>query len=141
MIFGTDRGELRQMYIAAWRRRLAGQVLSPLDSQIADVIEAHPEYHAELDGGDVDAEYTPEGGRSNPYLHMGLHLGIREQVATDRPAGIRAVYETLTRQTGDPHDAEHRMIDCLAETLWAAQANGSAPDESHYLEMLRRLPQ
>jgi hypothetical protein len=31
------------------------------------------------------------------------------------------------------------MIDCLAETLWEAQAANLAPDEARYLERLRRL--
>ena len=70
---------------------------------------------------------------------MGLHLGIREQVATRRPAGIEKVFDTLTKQLGDVHAAEHRMIDCLAETLWEAQSRNTAPDERKYLERLLQL--
>jgi len=70
---------------------------------------------------------------------MGLHLGIREQVATNRPAGIQSVYSALTTRCGDAHDAEHQMIDCLAETLWEAQSQNTAPDEQKYLERLHRL--
>ena len=70
---------------------------------------------------------------------MGLHLGIREQITTDRPAGINTIYLTLTSRTGDAHSAEHQMIDCLAETLWEAQSQNSPPDEVKYLDRLRRL--
>ena len=70
---------------------------------------------------------------------MGLHLGVREQVATDRPAGIRRLFADLESRLGDSHDAEHRMLECLAETLWEAQAGGAPPDEERYLERLRRL--
>ena len=70
---------------------------------------------------------------------MGLHLGIREQVSTNRPAGIRGVLTNLSNKLGDPHAAEHRMIDCLAETLWEAQSQNNAPDEQKYLERLQRL--
>ena len=70
---------------------------------------------------------------------MGLHLAIREQVGTRRPAGIEAVHARLSRTLGDAHEAEHRMIEVLAETLWEAQRAGSAPDEAGYLERLRRL--
>ena len=139
MIFGQDRGELRKMYVDAWRKKLDGEPLSPLEAQIADVVAEHPEYHEMLAGGDLEREYTPEGGQTNPFLHMGLHLGLREQVATDRPHGIAGIFRSLAARLGDPHDAEHRMIDCLAETLWEAQSHNSAPDEQRYLERLRRL--
>jgi hypothetical protein len=70
---------------------------------------------------------------------MGLHLAIREQVATNRPAGITAIHDTLTKRMGDPHAAEHAMLEPLAETLWAAQRNGSPPNELAYLDRLRTL--
>ena len=139
MIFGQDRHELRKMYADAWQKQVAGQPMSPLESLIASVVAQHPEYHDVLTGGDLDEDYTPEDGRTNPFLHMGLHLGIREQVATDRPTGIATIYDTLAAREGDPHAAEHRMIECLAETLWEAQSTNRAPDEALYLERLRRL--
>ena len=139
MIFGQDRGELRRMYADAWRKRVEGLPLSPLETQIAAVVEQHPEYQDAVSGDDLDRDYTPEGGQTNPFLHMGLHLGIREQVATDRPAGIAKLYRDLASRTGDPHTAEHQMIECLAETLWEAQSQNRAPDEERYLERLRRL--
>lgn len=139
MLFSNDRGKLRQMYADAWRKRETGTPMTSLESQIADVIDLHPEYQALLSEGDIDRDYTPEAGETNPYLHMGLHLGLREQVATDRPAGIARIFSQLVARTGDAHDAEHRMVDCLAETLWEAQRDESAPDERRYLERLRRL--
>ncbi len=138
MIFGQDRNELRQMYADAWQKRIDGKVLSPLEDQIARVVEEHPEYHGAVTGN-LDTDFTVEGGQTNPFLHMGLHLGIREQVATDRPAGIAATFQALANRIGDPHEAEHRMIDCLAETLWESQRQNRPPDEAAYLERLRRL--
>ena len=139
MIFGQDRNELRKMYADAWRKRCENAPLTPLETQIANVIESHPEYHQDVMSDELDKDYTPEGGKTNPFLHMGLHLGIREQVATNRPPGIRKVYATLTSSIGDAHQAEHRMIDCLAETLWEAQSHQTAPDEQAYLDRLHRL--
>ena len=139
MIFGQDRGELRQMYADAWQKRVEGLPMSPLEAQIAAVIEQHPEYEQAVTGDDLDRDYTPEGGQTNPFLHMGLHLGIREQVSTDRPVGIASVYRELASRMGDPHAAEHQMIECLAETLWEAQSQNIAPDEARYLERLRLL--
>ena len=141
-IFNTQsRDQLRAVYIDAWRKRRAGLPMEPLEMQVADVIELHPEYHASLEAGGevVDRDYTPEGGQSNPFLHMGLHLAVRDQLATDRPPGIRRAFEDVVRRMGDSHEAEHRMIDCLAETLWEAQRSGLPPDEQTYLERVRRL--
>ena len=73
MMFGQDRQELRQMYIDAWRKSQAGQVVSPLEAQIAAVVAEHPEYHETLGRETPNETYTPEGGRENPFLHMGLH--------------------------------------------------------------------
>lgn len=139
MIFSQDRNTLRRMYAEAWRKRLDGRPLSPLEEQIAAVIELHPEYHDQISGGDIDEDFVPEAGRSNPYLHMGLHLGLREQVATDRPQGIAAIFTKLAAKLGDPHEAEHRMIECLAETLWEAQRDSRPPDEALYLERLEKI--
>ena len=93
----------------------------------------------DVSNDDLDRDFTPDGGKTNPFLHMGLHLGLREQVSTDRPAGIGNVHRTLIAQIGDVHAAEHRMIDVLAETLWEAQVNNQPPDEQAYLQRLRDL--
>jgi hypothetical protein len=140
MFADSSRDELRRRYVTAWQRRLDGLPLEPLDAGIADVIELHPEYQALLaDPEALDTAFTVEQGRTNPFLHMGLHLGLREQIATRRPAGIDQVHARLAARLGDPHEAEHRMIEVLAETLWEAQRAGRAPDEAAYLERLRRL--
>jgi hypothetical protein len=141
MIFGQDRNELREMYAEAWRKHLEKLPTSPLEAQIAAVIERHPEYHEDVTSKDLNRDFTPDGGQTNPFLHMGLHLGIREQVATNRPAGIARIHELLITKTGDVHVAEHHMIECLAETLWEAQNQNGAPDEQKYLERLHRLAQ
>jgi Domain of unknown function (DUF1841) len=138
---GESRGEMRRRYLDAWRKFCAREALGPLESQLAAVIAEHPEYVAWLESGDeaLGAEFTPAGGRQNPFLHMGLHLAIREQVATDRPAGIAALHAKLAHSLGGAHAAEHAMIEPLAGTLWEAQRSGKVPDEQAYLERLRRL--
>ena len=139
MIFGQDRRELRKMYADAWQKHCEGLPTSPLEAQIAAVIRWHPEYHDDVTSGDLDRDFTPDGGKTNPFLHMGLHLGVREQIATDRPPGIAEVHGTLLARTGDAHAAEHQMIEALAETLWESQSASAPPDEQRYLERLRDL--
>jgi hypothetical protein len=141
-IFDTQsRDQLRQMYINAWRKHREGIPMEPLEAQIADVVALHPEYQAALEGSDsvLDRDYSPEGGQSNPFLHMGLHLAVRDQIGTDRPPGIRAAFEALAARLSSPHDAEHRIIERLAEALWEAQRAGRPPDEQAYLRRIREL--
>jgi hypothetical protein len=139
-MFGNDRNQLRQFYCDIWARRQRGESLDPLAAQIAAVIDAHPEYHALLTDPEaaLGAEYTPEMGQTNPFLHMGMHLAIREQVSTDRPAGIRAAYQLMLARHGE-HEAEHHIMECLGKALWEAQRAGREPDEALYLECVRQL--
>lgn len=136
-----SRAALRRTYAEAWRKHRESLPVEPVEDQIARVVELHPEYHAVLESGEdaLQRDYTPEDGQANPFLHMGLHLAIRDQVATDRPRGIAEVHRALVMQHRDLHSAEHAMIECLAEALWQAQRAGRMPDEQAYLEALRRL--
>ena len=141
MIFaGQSRDQLRETYRAAWRKYKQQHTLSPLDKQVVAVISEHPEYHVIVESAAADlANYSPRSGQINPWLHMGLHMAIREQVGTNRPHGIADVHKKLSVRAGGAHEAEHRMLEVLAEELWAAQRSGKAPDENVYLERLRGL--
>ena len=143
MPFFHDQGRssLRRMYLEAWRKHRESLPVEPVEDQIIRVVSLHPEYAKllEADPAALDREYSPEAGQTNPFLHMGLHLAIREQVATDRPAGIAAVHRSLAARLGDVHEAEHAMIERLGGALWSAQRAGLPPDEAQYLESLRRL--
>lgn len=136
-----NRDQLRQMYFDAWHKHQQRLPMTPLEAQIAGVIELHPEYQPLFADPDkaLDRNWLPEGGATNPFLHLGLHLAVRDQIATDRPPGIRAAYQTLASSSKSHHDAEHRLIDCLAEALWNAQRSGHAPDENAYLTRVRSL--
>jgi Domain of unknown function (DUF1841) len=135
-----NRDQLRQMYFDAWHKHCNQLPMQPLQAQVADVIALHPEYHKLFKDRDaMQRDWTPEGGVTNPFLHLGSHLAIREQIATDRPAGIRSVHQALSHKFGSVHDAEHQMIETLMQALWSAQRSGVAPDEQAYLEALRRL--
>jgi len=141
MLFGQDRDQLRNYYCSAWRTRLEGAELDPLQAQIVVVIEQHPEYQPLLEDTEqaLGKDYLPELGETNPFLHMGMHLGLREQIDTDRPAGIKRLYRSLLEQYRDAHDLEHKMMECLAEMFWQTQKTGAPPDEVHYLDCLKSL--
>ena len=135
-----SRDEMRQVYLDVWQKMQRRELLEPMQAMIAEIIEIHPEYHAllEIDAEIRQQEFTPEQGQSNPFLHMGMHIALREQAATDRPPGIKAVYHSLVTSKGQ-HQAEHAMMECLGQALWTAQRDNQAPDESAYLDCLRKL--
>ncbi len=137
----ADRAELRRAWVEAWRKARAGQPLSPLEAMLAELLELHPEYQALMEDEEaaLAGDWGPEGGRTNPFLHLGLHAALRECIAADRPAGIRELFGRLVQRRGDAHEAEHLLIDCLAATLWEAGRAGQPPDEAAFLRRARRL--
>ena len=140
MLYGSDREGMRRAYVDAWSKSRTGLPLEPLERLLAEVITEHPEFHALLESPDaLGCEFPPEAGRSNPFLHLGLHVAIREQLATDRPPGLRRLYTELLPRFANAHELDHALMECLAETLWDAQRAGTAPDEARYLNRVRRL--
>lgn len=135
-----SRDEVRRVYATVWRKMQQGRLLEPMEALIAEIIELHPEYHALLDEdeGLEQREFTPELGQTNPFLHMGMHIALREQASGDRPAGIRQVYDRVCAARGR-HEAEHAMMECLGQSLWQAQRDNRPPDEAAYLECLKKL--
>ena len=139
MFYNTQVQDTRSRFFITWEKHQAQQPLDQLESQLLAVILQHPEYHATLEQQDIDYQYQPEQGMSNPFLHMGFHLAIRDQVATDRPSGITDVYQRLVNKCSDTSTAEHLLMEHLAECLWQAQRNQVMPDEVIYLQACRQL--
>ncbi|MES2205023.1 MAG: DUF1841 family protein [Pseudomonadota bacterium] len=137
----ADRQKLRQKYFDVWNRHIEKLPMEPLDLQISDLILAHPEYHTIFSQPDkyLDKDYLPEQGESNPFLHLSLHLGLREQISTNRPAGINAIYENLMSRYQDSHQVEHILMECMMAQLFEAQQKQQMPDEQSYIEALKKL--
>ena len=140
-VFIRDRDAGRRFFLEVWKKHQAAIPLQTLEELILGVILEHPEYHVLL-GNDENAilqDFTPELGATNPFLHMGMHITIREQVGSDRPGGITALYKQSLTKFATAHDLEHRIMECLGEALWSAQRNNTLPDESAYLECVKRI--
>ena len=139
-MFGQDRTELRQMFFTAWKKHQNKQLMEPLEAVVAKIIELHPEYHALLENetAELDKDYTPEMGQTNPFLHMAMHISIQEQLSTKRPTGIEQLHQSMLKKNKDPHETEHLMIECLGKMLWEAQSQNRMPDENHYLNCLKK---
>ncbi len=141
MLFGQDRDQIRTFYCEVWRKYQQGLPMEPLETMISSVIADHPEYHSLLNDNEsaMSREYRPEQGESNPFLHMGMHIAIQEQLSTNRPNGILQCYKQALAKMGDAHKLEHRIMECLAEMIWSAQREGTAPDENAYLACVREI--
>ena len=131
------------MFIESWRKHQQKLPLQPLERLIAGVIREHPEYQQLIETPEqaLEQDFLPDAGRSNPFLHMGMHISLQEQLAADRPAGIAPLFQALREQTGDPHVTEHLLMECLGKVLWEAQQSARPPDEQAYLACARALLQ
>ncbi|MFM1990649.1 MAG: hypothetical protein RJA99_3606 [Pseudomonadota bacterium] len=139
-MFNPSRDDVRRFFCDAWRKRRDALPLTPLETIAADWIARHPEYHALLEDPEraMATDFPPDAGRENPFLHLGLHLSLVEQLQIDQPPGIRDAWQVLLHATGDEHEAAHRAIDALAETIWEAQRDRRPPSNDAYLARLRR---
>ena len=139
-MFNPTRDQSRDFLFDVWAKHLAGAQLSALEALALSIVLEHPEYHAVLADRERyrDREWRPEGGDTNPFLHLAMHLAIEEQLSIDQPPGIRAAVEALARRRDSAHDARHDVMECLAEVIWQAQRHGAAFDNASYLECLAR---
>ena len=139
-MFQPSQHDVRRFFCEVLRKQRAREPLTPMEAVAAPWVAEHPEYHADL--ADVDAAiaavYTVEEGRTNPFLHLSMHLSIAEQVSIDQPTGIRQAFELLAARCGSAHEAHHGIMECLGEMIWASQRSGLPPDGLAYLDCVRR---
>jgi len=139
-LFNPSRDEVRRFFFDTWRKFGQQQPLSQLEAVAVEVIQMHPEYHHVLNSPEqyLEQPYFPEMGETNPFLHMSLHLSILEQVAINQPTGIAGFYETLLKKHGNALDAQHDLMDCLAEVIWQSQRDQTPLDAQAYLQCMER---
>ncbi len=139
-MFAPSQNDVRRFFCATHAKRREGAPLTPMEALAADWIAEHPEYHAELadEAAALAAVYDVEAGRTNPFLHLSMHLTITEQVAIDQPRGIKQACELLAARRGSAHEAHHEIMECLGEMIWASQRSGQPPDGHRYLDCVRR---
>jgi hypothetical protein len=139
-MFNPSKDEVRQFFCNTWKKSTSGEVLTPLEAIARDWILQHPEYESDLADPEraLGTDYRIDQGRSNPFLHLSMHLSIHEQMSVDQPPGIREASEALIRRLGSAHDAHHLIMECLGEMLWTAQRNGTPPDGEAYIRCIRQ---
>ena len=138
-MFNPTRDQARTFLFDVWEQHAAGAPLTALEQMALAIVLEHPEYHAVLRDREryLDREWKPEGGETNPFLHLQMHLAIEEQLSIDQPPGIREAVQQLARRHGSMHDARHDVMDCLAEVVWNAQRHGAGFDNDAYLDCIR----
>ncbi|MCV2351876.1 DUF1841 family protein [Paucibacter sp. Y2R2-4] len=139
-MFAPSQLEVRRFFCATYQKLQAGLPLIPMEVIAADWIAQHPEYHAELadEEAALAAVYSVEEGRTNPFLHLSMHLTISEQQSIDQPHGIRQAIELLAAKRNSLHEAHHAAMDSLGEMIWTSQRSGLPPDGHAYLDSVRQ---
>lgn len=139
-MFTPSQHDVRRFFCETFRKFQAHEILTPLEAIASDWITQHSEYDAVL--GDLDtalaANYSVGEGKSNPFLHLSMHLSIAEQIAVDQPRGIRAIFDAMTTKYSSQHEAHHEIMESLGEMIWNSQRNGLPPDGEAYIESLRK---
>jgi hypothetical protein len=137
-MFAPSQEQVRRFFCEAWSKQVSGQPLTPIEAQAVDWIALHPEYHADL--ADVDAaiaaQYPVDGGRTNPFLHLSMHLSITEQASIDQPRGIKGAIARLAQSRPSLHDAHHEVMEALGEMLWTSQRSGLPFDGQSYIDRI-----
>ena len=106
--------EFRLQFIRAFQSYQEKKTLTPLENQIIECILMHPEYHPFLmNESHVDTVFNMETHGSNPFLHLAFHLGLNEQIATNRPDGIRSLFNQYKTKIKDVHEAMHHFMEIL----------------------------
>ena len=139
-MFNPSQADVRRYFCAVYAKARASQPLEALETIAAQWIDEHPEYHADLCDADaaVAAVYNVNTGRSNPFLHLSMHLSISEQSSIDQPRGIRQAVELLTHRRNSLHLAHHGAMECLGSMLWESQRAGRPPDGEAYIACVQR---
>ena len=139
-MFQPSQHDVRRFFCETRRKQVLALPLTPMEAIAADWVAEHPEYHADL--ADLDAalaaSYSVEDGRTNPFLHLAMHLSIAEQCGIDQPTGIRQAVALLAARRQTLHAAHHEVMECLGEMVWTSQRSGLPPDGQAYLEAVRR---
>jgi urease gamma subunit len=138
-VFSQDRSKQREFLAKSWQKHINAEILEPLELQLALIVQKHPEYHALIN--DINLEYFPEQGKTNPFLHINLHLALQDQLTLNRPNGINDIYKKLIEVHRDAHEVEHMMMECIAEMIYQSQKNNTTLDQDNYLISLKNLVQ
>ncbi|QNN56610.1 DUF1841 family protein [Diaphorobacter ruginosibacter] len=139
-MFNPSQADVRRFFCGALAKQQAHQPMEAIETLAALWIEEHPEYRADLADAEeaVKRNYDETPDRTNPFLHLSMHLSISEQCSIDQPRGIRQAVELLSKRLDSLHDAHHAAMECLGTMLWESQRSGRPPDGDAYVAAVQR---
>lgn len=139
-MFNPSQDDVRRFFCGVHAKGGQGAPLEAIETLAGLWITEHPEYHADLNDADaaVARVYAGDDGRTNPFLHLSMHLSISEQCSIDQPRGIRQAVELLAARRGSLHEAHHEAMECLGRMLWESQRAGRPPDGDAYIDCVQR---
>ncbi|AVO43236.1 DUF1841 family protein [Simplicispira suum] len=139
-MFNPTQADVRRFLCGVHAKTAAQAPMEAIETLASLWIAEHPEYHADLQDADaaVARNYDDTPERSNPFLHLSMHLSVSEQCSIDQPRGIRQAVELLAHRLDSLHDAHHVAMECLGEMLWESQRSGKPPDGEAYVERVQR---
>ena len=139
-MFEPSQADVRRFFCSVYAKWRDGQPMDALETLASQWVAEHPEYHADF--SDVDAAlermYEVKDGKTNPFLHLSMHLSVSEQCSIDQPRGIRQAVELLTAKRDSLHDAHHETMDALGQMIWESQRSGRPPDGHAYIDAVQR---
>ena len=139
-MFTPSQTDVRHFFCSVYAKANTNTPLEAIETIASQWIAEHPEYHADFADADaaLDKMYDVEGGKTNPFLHLSMHLSISEQCSIDQPRGIRQAVELLTARRDGLHEAHHEAMDCLGQMVWESQRAGRPPDGAAYIDCVQR---
>ena len=139
-MFSPSQADVRRFFCSVYAKARTGSTLEAIETIASQWMDEHPEYAQDF--ADVDAALASMGevqeGRTNPFLHLSMHLSISEQCSIDQPRGIRQAIELLTHKRDSLHQAHHEAMDCLGKMLWESQQAGRPPQGDAYIACVQR---
>ena len=139
-MFNPSQSDVRRFFCSAYSKWLIKDTMDGIETIAALWIAEHPEYHGDLSDADaaVAREYSVDSGRTNPFLHLSMHLSISEQCSIDQPRGIQTAVEALTAKLDSLHDAHHIAMDALGSMMWESQRSNTPPNGETYIENIKK---
>jgi len=139
-MFNPSQADVRRFFCSVYAKVQTHQSMQAIETLASLWIAEHPEYHAALAdvGSALAAMEEEQSSKSNPFLHLSMHLSISEQCSIDQPRGIRQAVELLTHRLDGLHEAHHEVMECLGQMIWESQRAGRTPDGQSYVACVQR---
>jgi hypothetical protein len=137
-MFSPSQADVRRFFCAVLAKQRQSLPMDAMETLAAHWVSLHPEYHDDLSNESeaIHRMYEVEDGKTNPFLHLSMHLSLSEQYRIDQPPGVKRAIDELTLKMGSDHRAHHEAMECLGVMVWESQRSGKPPDGHAYVDAL-----